>query len=162
MKAEQKFIQLKVIEQKKYSDIEKEMGVNRAQLTKWWHELKDVREPLSIIRKIWKKKCNKIDFWEFHEWYIKPERKCHYCGINEEQIKYLIEEGRIVTTRLSTRGRTLEIERLEPKKPYDEINNLVYSCYWCNNAKTDEFTEEEFKLIGKQIEYIWKARLNEQ
>ncbi|MGB0237770.1 MAG: hypothetical protein ACPG4B_04840 [Cycloclasticus sp.] len=163
MKAEQKtFLDLKIVKQKKYADIEQEMGVSRKQLTKWWRELKDVREPLSIIRKIWKNKCSQIGFWQFHQWVTETDRKCHYCGINEEQIKYLIQERKIHTKRLPTRGRTLEIERLEPNKPYDEISNLVYSCYWCNNAKTDEFSEKEFKQIGEIIEHIWKARLNNQ
>lgn len=33
------------------------------------------------------------------------------------------------------------------------------ACYWCNNAKTDEFTAEEFKEIGKEIRKIWDVRL---
>jgi len=32
-------------------------------------------------------------------------------------------------------------------------------CYWCNNAKTDEFTEEEFSKIGREIRNIWDDRL---
>jgi hypothetical protein len=32
-------------------------------------------------------------------------------------------------------------------------------CYWCNNAKTDEFTPTEFKFIGQMIGNIWNTRL---
>jgi hypothetical protein len=163
MKAEQEiFLRLAVIEQKKYDDIEKEMGISRAQLSKWWDELKDDREQLSKIRQIWTKKCSQIDFWEFHKWYTTTDRKCYYCGINEQQIQTLISRGQIHTKRITTRGRTLEMERLEPNKPNDETDNLVYSCYWCNNAKTDEFSEKEFKPIGECMEQIWKARLTIQ
>lgn len=33
------------------------------------------------------------------------------------------------------------------------------SCYWCNNAKTDEFTFEEFEEIGKSFGLVWNKRL---
>lgn len=163
LKAKQeKFLQLKVVEQMKYADIEKKMGVNRAQLTEWWRELKDYREPLIEIRNIWKKKCPQLDFWEFHNWFTKTKRKCHYCGIDEQQITKLISRGKIKTKRLKTRGKKLEIERLKPNESYDVLSNLVYSCYWCNNAKTDEFSEKEFEPIGKCIGSIWKTWLNSQ
>jgi 5-methylcytosine-specific restriction endonuclease McrA len=53
----------------------------------------------------------------------------------------------------------LELERKKPNESYDNTDNLVLCCYWCNNAKTDEFTEEEFKEIGKVIGKIWQTRL---
>jgi len=34
--------------------------------------------------------------------------------------------------------------------PYNDTN-CVFACYWCNNAKTDAFTEKEFKPIGDVI-----------
>jgi hypothetical protein len=34
------------------------------------------------------------------------------------------------------------------------------ACYWCNNAKTDEFTAEEFKPIGEAIGAALMARIN--
>jgi hypothetical protein len=37
-------------------------------------------------------------------------------------------------------------------------DNCVMAFYWCNNAKTDEFTEEEFKAVGKTIAGIWEKR----
>jgi len=62
-----------------------------------------------------------------------------------------------LTTR--KRGRDLEIERLKPKLNYDVIENLVFCCYWCNNAKTDTFTVKEFEEVGRVIKNIWKERL---
>jgi len=156
---QQTFLRLAVIEQKKYNDIEQEMGIDRLQLTKLWDELKDERELLSKIRQIWTKKCSEIDFWNFHKWYTAADRNCHYCNISEQHIKVLIDKREIQTKRLKTRGRTLEIERLEPNKPYDDTDNLVFCCYWCNNAKTDEFTEKEFEKIGKCIAEIWENRM---
>ncbi len=36
------------------------------------------------------------------------------------------------------------------------------SCYWCNNAKTDEFDAEEFKVIGLVIGTTFKVRLEKK
>ena len=154
-----KILELAVVEQDSYDNIAQEMKVTRKQLSMWWEELKEEREKLSRIRKIWQKKCSEVGFWEFHEWYTNAAKECHYCHITETQNNELIKDDQIHSKRLSTRGRSLEIERLEPNKPYDDIENLVFSCYWCNNAKTDEFTSEEFAPIGKEIEKIWKSRL---
>ena len=55
----------------------------------------------------------------------------------------------------------IELKRAILKEPYDNLKNLVFSCYWCNNAKTDTFSSEEFKIIGKEIGKIWKKRLTE-
>ncbi|MBN8569622.1 MAG: hypothetical protein J0M18_08325 [Ignavibacteria bacterium] len=85
-------------------------------------------------------------------------RKCHYCGIGEDIIKELIRDNRIHTKRLWQRGRSMEIDRKDPFQTYDK-NNIVLCCYWCNNAKTDEFTEEEFKLIAKGIKEVWNDRI---
>ena len=54
----------------------------------------------------------------------------------------------------------MEVVRIELNKGYEE-GNLVLSCYWCNNAKTDEFTATEFKPIGELIGQTLKARLND-
>ena len=35
------------------------------------------------------------------------------------------------------------------------------ACYWCNNAKTDEFSPEEFKPIAEGIRKAWNERLRE-
>lgn len=158
-KEEKKFIDLAVVQQLKYAKVEEEMHVSRAQLTKWWGELKDLREYVSNIRKIWIKKCTEIPFWDFYHWYNNTPRKCCYCNIMEDEIKILIDRSKIRTKRLITRGRKLEIERMQPNESYDNIDNLVYACYWCNNAKTDEFTKEEFIPVGKAIQKIWRERL---
>jgi hypothetical protein len=158
-KDQTKFLQLSIVDQMKYSDIEQSMGVNRTQLSKWWNELKDEREKLSKVRQVWAKKCSEIDFWIFHDWYTTTKKECHYCNITEQQIRSLIDKEMINTKRLITRGKSLEIERRQPNKSYDEIDNLVFCCYWCNNAKTDEFTEQEFKPVGILISKIWKERI---
>lgn len=91
---------------------------------------------------------------------INPDiKKCHYCKITEENIKLLIEKKKIYKKHI-TRGWTFEIDRLKPNEEYYE-KNCVLSCYWCNNAKTDEFDGDEFKIIGKAIKKVWKKRLKQ-
>ena len=155
-----RFLRLAVIEQKKYEDITKTLGVERKQLSKWWDELKNEREAITEIRRLWvRKKITKIQFPDFYDWYVGQAQKCYYCGITEEEIKNLVDSNKIMTKRLLTRGKRLELERKEPNKPYDDLENLVLCCYWCNNAKTDEFTEDEFRKIGVEIGKALKRRL---
>lgn len=158
-KQQEEFLELAILDQMKYADISKKMNVDQKTLSAWWDELKLERETLSVLRQIWKNKCETASFWDFKMWYESTERKCYYCKINEVEIDELIRKDLITTKRLATRGRKIEIERLSPNEPYDNLNNLVFCCYWCNNAKTDEFTSEEFKYVGQVIGTIWSKRL---
>ena len=104
-----------------------------------------------------------LKLYEFEKWYgdDSKDRQCEYCLIKESEIKELISKGKIYTKRLTTRGRTMEVDRKDPKGHY-EINNLIMSCYWCNNAKTDEFSYEEFRKMSCRTNDIWEKRLNSQ
>ncbi|MEZ5197500.1 MAG: hypothetical protein R2764_14225 [Bacteroidales bacterium] len=82
--------------------------------------------------------------------------KCHYCKITKSEIEKLGENLKL--NKKSFRGWTLEIDRLNSNFEYSP-KNCVMACYWCNNAKTDEFTESEFLQIGETINKIWKNRL---
>ncbi|MEI6755039.1 MAG: hypothetical protein WCK78_17975 [Paludibacter sp.] len=84
------------------------------------------------------------------------QEKCNYCDITIEEIKDLSEKHKIFKKNL--RGWSFEIDRLNSNYEYTP-DNCVMACYWCNNAKTDEFTEKEFKVVGKAIKEIWKNRL---
>jgi len=124
---QKEFLKLAVVGQKTYEQIEVELGIPRKVFSLWWDELKDERENLSKIRKVWRLKFNETDFWKFKNWYEKTKRECYYCGITENQISELFEKGKLYTKR--KRGRKLEIDRKEPDEAYDNIENLVFSCY---------------------------------
>lgn len=83
--------------------------------------------------------------------------KCEYCNINEEDIDDLADHLKL--WKKSHRGWSLEIDRKDSNYEYTK-NNCVMACYWCNNAKTDEFTHEEFRKVGKVIKKIWADRLS--
>lgn len=82
--------------------------------------------------------------------------QCHYCGITLKEIAALGETGKLY--KKNYRGWTLEIDRLNSNFEYTP-ENCVMSCYWCNNAKTDEFSESEFIEIAKGIKIVWENRL---
>lgn len=89
---------------------------------------------------------------------LEQEKECKYCHISKEQINDLIKKRKLYKKHI-TRGWSLEIDRKEPNLEYTK-ENCVWCCYWCNNAKTDEFSYDEFKKIGDEIKKIWHDRLN--
>ena len=83
---------------------------------------------------------------------------CSYCGISLAQIEELGKRGKLNNKRSDTRGYTLEIDRKLPNLEYSK-KNCCMACYWCNNAKTDEFSPKEFKPIAEGIRRVWNERL---
>ena len=160
---QKKFIWLVFGEKKTYAEVEKELNVSRAYLTKWAMDFSDDCKKMSAIKKIHSSKLGKgmaSDFKSFYDWYItsETEKHCEYCQITEAQIKILNERDENPLTKRK-RGEKLELDRKLPNGSYTE-DNIVYACYWCNNAKTDTFTHDEFLEIGKAISSVWKKRLD--
>jgi hypothetical protein len=96
-------------------------------------------------------------FAEFIEWFDEKEfrKGCHYCGTTTERSFELYQMQRTGkrpdATRGGKRGRRLELDRKEPNQPYDNLENIVWCCYWCNNAKSNFFTVNEFQPIAAAI-----------
>jgi hypothetical protein len=94
---------------------------------------------------------NNITKEEFIDWFDEKEynKGCYYCGTTHETSKKLfdfqtITKGRIDGTRGQKRMHRLELERKNPIESYDNLKNLAWACHWCNNAKSNFFTEAEF------------------
>lgn len=108
----------------------------------------------SIYRRI-KKNCCELwlnDRTQFYQWYEKrfeqQKGRCEYCHLPGNTKCYYgqwFRDGR--------RGKRLEVDRIESKKPYSP-ENCVLACYPCNNAKSDVFSYEEFSEIGKVIHRV--------
>ncbi len=93
--------------------------------------------------------------------YVFPEnpkdRICYYTGLSDADFERMWTSGLIKTKR--ARGKVMEIDRLNSNKEYTK-DNIVLACYWANNAKTDEFTLNEFKnVIGPSIGQVFRNRL---
>ncbi|MBA7521381.1 hypothetical protein ES705_13488 [subsurface metagenome] len=89
--------------------------------------------------------------------YDRDGDKCHYCKIAGGDFipiwgKFYKKKG-----EKGGRGKRLELERKDNEKGYSE-ENCVLACAICNNAKSDKFTYEEFKEVGKAIKKIWLLR----
>ena len=84
--------------------------------------------------------------------------KCFYCGISKKDINELGDKGMLNNKRSDTRGYSLELDRKSPNLEYT-LDNCCMSCYWCNNAKTDEFFPNEFKEIARGINAVWNMRM---
>lgn len=97
---------------------------------------------------------------EFIKWWEETDDKCEYCNITTENIRKLMATGGIHTKRIGTRGLTMEVDRKDPKGGYSR-KNMVKCCYWCNNAKSDEFSYEEFQGIAQGIKRNWEARIKD-
>lgn len=82
--------------------------------------------------------------------------ECAYCGITLEMINDLAEKQQLF--KKNYRGWMFEVDRKNSNFEYTP-DNCVMSCYWCNNAKTDEFSFEEFLDIGEAIRNVWDKRL---
>lgn len=121
-------------------------------------EQKIASNKYSSIKSRVKKKpgYNLEDYWsrqDFITWHTSIEKKCCYCGSTDIEIEKFYKKT--ISKRKGTRGKTLEIERINDT-PYTR-ENCKLSCYWCNNAKSDVFTYAEFQGIGKAIEKIIKT-----
>lgn len=102
---------------------------------------------------------------------FKNSLQCHYCGITENLIEHVINNtkceninsrNRFFTKRFFYhRGKSMEIDQIDPNLGY-HLDNMVLACYWCNNAKSDEFNYKEFKChIALGIRKIWEDRFGE-
>jgi hypothetical protein len=86
------------------------------------------------------------------------ELACAYCHITESEFQRLIRAGQVLTKRLRTRGAAFEIDCRDPRLGYT-AGNLALCCYWCNNAKSDEFIAEEFQPVAEALAQVWRQRL---
>ncbi len=143
-----------------YAQISADLSIDRKTVSELEKLLKPHLIEMAGIRQIYiRKKFQHISPRQFLVWYQSTPRKCRYCSFTEEQIAELHKAKQLNTKRITTRGLKLEIDRILPNELYDNLDNLTYCCYWCNNAKSDEFSAAEFEPIGQVLKMIWSQRL---
>ena len=159
---EQEFVRLAFVESKSYADIETILHISRQTVKELWDKLSNEREKVNKVKRLYNRKkrlMNGVSFQDFYTMYTGQELYCCYCGITQEEINQLFAQEQVKTKRSGTRGRSLELERVRPNEDYGNLDNLKLACYWCNNAKSDEFNEIEFKPVGIEIGKALRARL---
>ncbi len=94
-----------------------------------------------------------IDMQTFVAWYVSQPDQCHYCGTSREEFKQLrirhFRGGAYVSW---------DIDRMDSSLPY-RPGNLALSCFMCNTAKGNHFSEVEMRVIGRSIRLVMEQRL---
>lgn len=132
---------LGIKDRKQYTTLTSELSKERAE------EIKIIKRIRSLYHN--KKKLPEFSggFNEFYKWhqsqYAKQNGKCYYCGTDEKVIATLFEKKYQHRKRI-TRGKHLEIERRDAIKNIYNKDNCVLACYFCNNDKSDIFSEAEY------------------
>ncbi len=102
---------------------------------------------------------NSEQLYNLFQWWEVTPKICYYCHLPQTVLEEIHNQPGHINKRYPKRGKSLEIDRKQSDIPYTNIKNLVLACYWCNNAKTDTFTEVEFLDVGRVFNTIWKKRL---
>lgn len=90
---------------------------------------------------------------QFIAWATTAPRECRYCKIPEKLIWHL---G--IKTQVGHQLRRLGIDRADNDGGYS-VDNLRWSCFPCNKAKSNSFNEAEMAIIGPGIGQVWLSRL---
>jgi hypothetical protein len=100
---------------------------------------------------------------DFFNWYFEQEKKCTYCKISEEEVRFIVINGILQSKRFpengllkqgKARGYYLEVDRKNPKNGYSS-DNCVLACYFCNNDKSDVFDYDSYQqFFQKRKEYL--------
>ncbi|WP_052768375.1 hypothetical protein [Campylobacter lari] len=105
----------------------------------------DNKEPFGSARK-------------FISWYKKQEKECYYCKIAQSDIANLFK-NKLITSKKPSFNSSLQIERLDPDKGYNE-ENCVLACCICNNAKSDMISASDFeKYFSNSVKNFYKDLL---
>lgn len=132
-----------------------DLGITRKELSGFYNRINENRKKEILeVRRIRSLFHNKQgvnfkfnSFLEFYRWYIRQHEEqngqCYYCKTGEKVIATLFS-NRYTSAKRQTRGQHLEIERRDAKNNNYSVDNCVLACYFCNNDKSDIFTEEEY------------------
>jgi len=145
------------------------LQINGQEFSQWVGELNKARaEEITVIKRVRSLYHNKAaksnfsfaNFNEFYKWfkeqYSKQKGKCYYCGTEEKVIASLCEKKYQYRKR-SNRGNHLEVERRDAKGNLYNKENCVLACYFCNNDKSDIFSEDEyFQYLKNRKEFFEK------
>ncbi|ACM64202.1 hypothetical protein J7D62_000678 [Campylobacter lari] len=103
-----------------------------------------------------KEPFNGID--NFISWYKKQEKECYYCKIAQSDLANLFK-NKLITSKKPSFNSSLQIERLNPDKGYNE-ENCVLACCICNNAKSDMISASDFeKYFSNSVKNFYENLL---
>ena len=155
------FIEKYALTVEPYAKIKSDLNLTTVQFYSLVHLLAAEIDTARKVRQLYlRKKITGVTIQEFYDWWTQQEKKCCYCDITPTELDIVFDKLKDVNKR-PTRGKTLELERRVSNRPYDDIENLFFCCYMCNNAKSDFFTHEQFIQIGQAIKQVWQKIVNQ-
>lgn len=132
-----------------------ELKIKRSEFSEYAKQIdKDRAEILKEMRRIRQLYNNKqgldfgfASFYEFYKWYLKQYEKqsgcCYYCK-TEESVLFELFKKKYTSVKRPNRGKRLEVERRDSSLNKYTKDNCVLACYFCNNDKSDIFSESEY------------------
>jgi 5-methylcytosine-specific restriction endonuclease McrA len=133
------------------------LKIDETAYTEWLHELENTRKDeiaeIKRIRSLFHSKKNSEgfdfkSFLEFYKWHKKQyeaqKGHCYYCGTHES-VTAAVMEKKYPNRKRFNRGMKLEVERKDSIDNKYTAENCVLACYFCNNDKSEFFTEEEYR-----------------
>jgi hypothetical protein len=144
-----------------------EFGINRKELSLYAEKTdKEQKTEIIEIKRVRTLFHNKKElegfsfpsFNLFYKWHksqhAKQDGKCYYCKTEEHIISKLFEVKYRNRKRLN-RGNHLEVERRDSTTNLYDKDNCVLACYFCNNDKSDIFTESEYlKYLNNRTQFL--------
>ena len=142
------FFKRKIFHKESIVKIKKENELSSKKIDDWYksieyEQIQRIKNKLeSKLKQFAKNENIQIDITpqyliSIYLWFTNEEKKCYYCNLSEDDLDSLNNQYGHINKRYPKRGKVLEIDRKISSVSYLNINNLVLSCYWCNNAKTD-------------------------
>jgi hypothetical protein len=132
-----------------------DLGINRSEFSenakKIDSERPDILKEMRRIRQLYNNKQGEdfefTNFNEFYKWYLTQFEKqngcCYYCKTEESVLTTLFEK-KYASVKRPNRGKHLEVERRDSDSNKYNKTNCVLACYFCNNDKSDIFSENEY------------------
>jgi hypothetical protein len=124
----------------------------KMKLCKDCQKYQNMKANCSVGRKRTKPPELSITESDFKSWLQLTPRNCHYCGIQEIDLRSVS-----IKSSIGLHVESLGIDRLDNTLDY-QLGNIVLCCYACNKVKSNFFTQSEMLRIGKSIAEIWRSR----
>jgi 5-methylcytosine-specific restriction endonuclease McrA len=155
------------------NDICKDMDLTGEEYTEYSQRLDRERrceiEEIKRVRSLYhnKKSLEEFefpDFKSFCNWhknqYEHQEGKCYYCGVEEKVVaKFFEKKYHAGHAGKRNRGKHLEIERKDATTNLYNKENCVLACYFCNNDKSDIFSEDEYREYLKNRKRFFNTQI---
>jgi len=155
------------------SDICKDLNIIRKEFAEIAKQIENERKEeileMRRIRTLYHNKKNLKgykfgDFYTFYFWYLEQYKaqkgKCYYCETEEEVLRLLFTK-KYTNSKRSNRGKHLEIERKDPNSNDYSKENCVLACYFCNNDKSDIFSEDEYRDYLKNRKEFFRVQFEQ-